>query len=91
LPDLPNFKELDMPIVEVGSSRASSRAGTPPAMAARLSTEIQEDFGDPEIANKIVELGGEVRADTPEQLAPGSQGDRRLGRGCEGGTCETDG
>src|SRR4249920_1242659 len=67
LPDLPNFKELDMPIVEVGSWQGFlASKGTPPAMAARLNAEIQKILAMPEIANKIVELGGEVRTDTPE-------------------------
>ena len=70
LPDLPNFKELDMPIVEVGSWQGFlASKGTPPAMAARLNTEIKTILATPEIANKIVELGGEVRTDTPEQFS----------------------
>ena len=69
LPDLPNFKELDMPIVEVGSWQGFlASKGTPPAMAARLNAEIKKILAMPEIANKIVELGGEVRTDTPEQF-----------------------
>ena len=86
VPDLPNFKELDMPIVEVGSWQGFlASKGTPPAMAARLNAEIKKILAMPEIANKIVELGGEVRTDTPEQFgALDRQGDRRLGRGGEG-------
>jgi tripartite-type tricarboxylate transporter receptor subunit TctC len=69
VPDLPNFKELDMPIVEVGSWQGFlASKGTPPAMAARLNAEIKKILAMPEIANKIVELGGEVRTDTPEQF-----------------------
>jgi tripartite-type tricarboxylate transporter receptor subunit TctC len=67
LPDLPSFKELDMPIVEVGSWQGFlASKGTPPAMAVRLNAEMRKILAMPEIANKIVELGGEVRTDTPE-------------------------
>jgi len=69
VPDLPTFKELDMPIVEVGSWQGFlASKNTPPAMAARLNAEIKKILAMPEIANKIVDLGGEVRTDTPEQF-----------------------
>ena len=70
VPDLPTFKELDMPIVEVGSWQGFlTSKGTPPAMAARLNAEIKKILAMPDIANKIVELGGEVRTDTPAEFA----------------------
>jgi tripartite-type tricarboxylate transporter receptor subunit TctC len=69
VPDLPTFKELDMPIVEVGSWQGFlTSKGTPPAMAARLNAEVKKILAMPEIANKIVELGGEVRTDAPDQF-----------------------
>ena len=69
VPNLPTFKELGMPIVEVGSWQGFlASKGTPPAMAARLNAEIKKILAMPEIANKIVELGGEVRTDTPEEF-----------------------
>ena len=69
LPNLPTFKELDMPIVETGSWQGFlASKGTPPAMAARLNAEIRKVLAMPEIANKIVELGGDVRTDTPEEF-----------------------
>ena len=53
LPNLPTFKELDMPIVEVGSWQGFlASKGTPPAMAARLNAEMQEVLAMPEIAQK---------------------------------------
>ena len=76
-----------MPIVETGSWQGFlTSKGTPPAMAARLNTEIRKILAMPEIANKIVDLGGEVRTNTPEEFGAWiDQGDRRLGRGREGG------
>jgi tripartite-type tricarboxylate transporter receptor subunit TctC len=66
---LPTFKELNMPIVETGSWQGFlTSKGTPPAMAAKLNAEIRKILAMPEIANKIVELGGEVRTNTPEEF-----------------------
>ena len=62
VPNLPTFKELDMPIVETGSWQGFlTSKGTSPAMAARLNVEIKKVLALPEIANKIIELGGDVR------------------------------
>ena len=62
VPNLPNFKELDMPIVEVGSWQGFlTSKGTPPAMAARLNDEFKQILAMPDIAKKITELGGDVR------------------------------
>jgi tripartite-type tricarboxylate transporter receptor subunit TctC len=69
VPNLPTFKEIGMPIVEVGSWQGFlASKGTPPAMAARLNAEIKKILAMPEIANKIVDLGGEVRTDTPVEF-----------------------
>jgi len=70
LPNLPTFKEIDMPIVETGSWQGflASR-GTPPAMTARLNAEIRKVLAMPEIADKIVELGGEIRTSSAEEFA----------------------
>lgn len=69
VPNLPTFKELGMPIVEVGSWQGFlASKGTLPAMAARLNAEIKKILAMPEIAKKIADLGGEVRTDTPEQF-----------------------
>jgi len=69
-PNLPTFKELDMPIVETGSWQGFfASKGTPPAVAARLNAEIRKILAMPEIKAKIVELGGEVRVNnTPEEF-----------------------
>ena len=62
VPNLPTFKELDMPIVEIGSWQGFlTSKGTPPAMAARLNAEIRKILAMPEITKKIIDLGGDVR------------------------------
>lgn len=43
--------------------------GMPPAMTARLSTELQKVVADREIQQRLVELSGEPVGSTPEQLS----------------------
>ncbi len=59
-----------MPIVETGSWQGFlASKGTPPAMAARLNAEVRKILAMPEIAGKIVELGGDVRTSaTPDEF-----------------------
>jgi tripartite-type tricarboxylate transporter receptor subunit TctC len=70
LPDLPTFKELNMPIVEVGSWQGFlASKGTPPPVAARLNAEVKKVLAMPDIAKRITDLGGNVRTDTPPQFS----------------------
>jgi len=70
LPNLQTFKELDMPIVETGSWQGFlTSKGTPPAMTARLNTELRKILAMPDIVKKMSELGGDVRTTTPEEFA----------------------
>jgi tripartite-type tricarboxylate transporter receptor subunit TctC len=67
--NLPTFKELGTPIVETGSWQGFlTSKGTPPAMVARLNTELRKILAMPDISSKIAELGGDVRTGTPEEL-----------------------
>jgi tripartite-type tricarboxylate transporter receptor subunit TctC len=69
LPNLPTFKELGMPIVETGSWQGFlTSKGTPPAMVARLNTELRKILDSPEISKKLADLGGDVKTSTPEQF-----------------------
>ena len=70
LPNLPTFKELNMPIVETGSWQGFlTSKGTPPAMIARLNTELRKILNTPEIVAKMAELGGDVKTSTPDEFA----------------------
>jgi tripartite-type tricarboxylate transporter receptor subunit TctC len=70
VPNLPSFKEIDMPIVETGSWQGFlTSKGTPAAMAARLNAEIRKVLATPEVANRIVELGGDIRTGSAEDFA----------------------
>ena len=69
LPNMPSFKEIDMPIVETGSWQGFlASKGTPAPMVARLNTELRKVLAIPEIGAKIVELGGDVRTNAPEEF-----------------------
>ena len=69
-PNLPTFKELGMPIVETGSWQGFlTSKGTPPAMTARLNAELRKILAMPEIEKKMAELGGYVKASTPDEFA----------------------
>ena len=69
-PDIPSLAELgypnlDMaPIVGVVAPR-----GTPPAIVARLNTEIVRALKDPDVNGKLAALGLDIVGDTPEQFA----------------------
>jgi tripartite-type tricarboxylate transporter receptor subunit TctC len=56
--------------VETGSWQGFlSSKGTPPAMTARLNAEIRKVLAMPEIANRIVDLGGDIQTGSPEEFA----------------------
>ena len=59
-----------MPIVETGSWQGFlASKGTPPAMVARLNTEIRKVLAIPEIAAKITDLGGDIRTSNADEFA----------------------
>jgi len=62
LPDLPTWKELNIPIYENGSWQGiMTTKGTPQKTLDRLNAEIAKILARPEIAEKIKSLGGEVK------------------------------
>jgi tripartite-type tricarboxylate transporter receptor subunit TctC len=70
LPNLPSFKELNLPAIDSGTWQGfHTSKGTPPAMVARLNQEIRKVLAMPDIAAKIAELGGEVKAGSPDDMA----------------------
>jgi tripartite-type tricarboxylate transporter receptor subunit TctC len=70
LPNLPSFKELNLPAVDSGTWQGiHTSKGTPPAMVSRLNAEFRKVLAMPDIAAKIGELGGEVKAGAPEDMS----------------------
>jgi tripartite-type tricarboxylate transporter receptor subunit TctC len=69
LPNLPTFKELNLPPTDSGTWQGIvTSKGTPAPMVARLNAEFHKILAMPDISAKITEIGGEVKAGTPEQM-----------------------
>lgn len=67
LPDVPTFAESGYPQADVESNTGIvAPAGTPREIVLRLSNEIQEIAKEPEVRKKLIELGWNVVASTPE-------------------------
>jgi tripartite-type tricarboxylate transporter receptor subunit TctC len=67
---LPTFNEAGLPGGDAGTWQGIlTRAGTPPAMIARLNTEIGKILQDPEMKAKIAEQGGVVKAGSPTEFS----------------------
>lgn len=69
LPNVPSFKELNLPAVEAGTWQGlMTSKGTPPEMVNRLNAEFRKVLAVPEIAEKITGMGFEVRPSSPQEL-----------------------
>ena len=68
--DLPSFKELSVTPADVGSWQGLlTTGGTPAALQTRLNTELNKILAMPDIAKRIQDLGGELKAGPPAALA----------------------
>jgi tripartite-type tricarboxylate transporter receptor subunit TctC len=68
--ELPSFKELNVAPADVGSWQGLlTTAGTPAPMQQRLSAELNKILAMPDIAKRIQDLGGEVKAGPSSDLA----------------------
>lgn len=70
LPDVPTVAETVAPgFAAAGWSGVVAPAATPPALVARLSTEIQAVLNDPAVRARIEEQGGIPDPGSPEEYA----------------------
>ena len=68
LPDVPTIAET-LPGFQVGTWYAlAGPAGVPAPIVTRLNAEVKKMFGDPQFAQKIVELGQDPAPSTPAEL-----------------------
>jgi tripartite-type tricarboxylate transporter receptor subunit TctC len=68
LPDVPTIAET-LPGFQVGTWYAlAGPAGLPAPIVARLNAEVKKMFGDPQFAQKIVDLGQDPAPTTPAEL-----------------------
>jgi tripartite-type tricarboxylate transporter receptor subunit TctC len=70
LPDVPTVRETGALDYEVtGWNAIFAPAGTPPDIVSRLNSEIVAVMALPDIRQRILELGTEPKASTPEEIA----------------------
>lgn len=76
LPDVPTFAEAGVPDFVVDSwVGLLAPAATPPAIVARLNTELNAVLNDPALRDKLAVLGIEPRPGTPDQFRVAMQRD----------------
>jgi tripartite-type tricarboxylate transporter receptor subunit TctC len=68
-PDIPSSKEAGVADYDCVSWNALfAPAGTPPAVVKKLNDALQEILVDPDVKTKLLELGIQAKASTPEQI-----------------------
>jgi tripartite-type tricarboxylate transporter receptor subunit TctC len=76
LPDVPTVQESGVGGYEVLSWNALfAPAGTPGDVIAKLNGALQEILANPDVKKRLLELGIEAKASTPEDLAARLKGD----------------
>jgi tripartite-type tricarboxylate transporter receptor subunit TctC len=76
LPDVPTFAEAGVPDFVVDSwVGILAPAATPPAVLARLNTELNAVLNDPVVRERLATLGIEPTPGTPEQFRQAMQAD----------------
>jgi tripartite-type tricarboxylate transporter receptor subunit TctC len=76
-PDVPTFAEAGIPGIDAITWQGIFvPAGTPRAIVSRLQTEIARILQSPQIRNSVIEAGGEVGGNTPEEFAAFIRADR---------------
>jgi tripartite-type tricarboxylate transporter receptor subunit TctC len=69
MPNTPTAAESGVPGYEVGSWNALfAKAGTPPAIIARLNQAVREVVALPDVQKRMSELGLEAQAGAPEEI-----------------------
>ena len=69
-PDIPTLRESGVADYDVVSWNALfAPAGTPPEIVKTLNQALQEILGDADVRKRLLELGIEARASTPEEIS----------------------
>ena len=69
-PDIPTLQEAGVPGYEVSSWNALfARAGTPPEIVTQLNAALREILAEPAVTKRLLELGIEAKAGSPEETA----------------------
>jgi len=68
-PSLPTFTEVGFQAGDAGTWQGlMTTAGSPPALVARLNSEVRKILAEPDIAQKIAEQGGTVKFGSPDEF-----------------------
>jgi tripartite-type tricarboxylate transporter receptor subunit TctC len=68
-PEVPTLAESGLPGYEIGSWQGVfAPAGTPPEIVKRLNAEIVKIINSPDVQKKLLELGAEPVANSPEEF-----------------------
>ena len=68
-PDIATFDELKLAAGDAGTWQGLlATAGSPPELVAKLDAEVRKALTSPDIAGKIDELGGTVKAEGPQSF-----------------------
>jgi len=69
-PDVPTVQEAGVPGYEVTSWNALfAPAGTTPEIIAKLNAALRETLAEPAVTKRLLELGIEAKASSPEEIA----------------------
>ena len=69
-PDVPTLQEAGVAGYEVSSWNALfARAGTSPEIIAKLNAALRETLAEPGVTKRLLELGIEAKASSPEEIA----------------------
>jgi putative tricarboxylic transport membrane protein len=67
-PEVPTLRESGIDAAVDGWNSLVAPAGTPREVVAFLNGHVRANIGDPEFRKRLIELGGEPAASSPEQL-----------------------
>ncbi len=68
--EVPTFTELKLAAAESGTWQGVlTTAGTPPAMVEKLNAELNKALAHPDVAKRIQEIGGQIKAGKPADVA----------------------
>jgi tripartite-type tricarboxylate transporter receptor subunit TctC len=69
LPDVPTLAEAGFPeLTSFDWVGLAAKAGTPPAVIARLNAAVDKALKEPKVADALAKIGSETAGGTPEQL-----------------------
>ncbi len=68
--DVPTFTELKLAAADSGTWQGVfATAGTPPAVVEKLNAELNKALAQPDVAKRIMEIGGQAKPGKPTDLA----------------------